>query len=102
MILAIVPGTIIYYGLSLNDGEDRYAIFIWSLFLILAVSESVMQTIASFTKYFIVGIAAGALIFGSFMIVQGFFVSVDDLPSMWKWLHYVSFHGYAFENFIVN
>ena len=71
-----------------------------NLFVTLAVAESICLLIATVVPFFIVGIAAGAFAFGAFMVVEGFFIKVDDIPAAWRWMHWVAFHSYSFANFM--
>jgi len=98
-----MSGTICYFGLRLEYDEGaKYVFFMWNLFLTLLVAESICLLIAAVGKYFIVGIAVGAFVFGAFMVVEGFFIKYEDIPRAWRWVHWVAFHSYSFANFMYN
>ena len=99
-LLSLAAGTTCYFCLALNPGDGRYFLFVMNLFVTLAVAESICLLIATVVPFFIVGIAAGAFAFGAFMVVEGFFIKVDDIPAAWRWMHWVAFHSYSFANFM--
>lgn len=99
-LLSLSAGSICYYCLALNPGDGRFVLFIANLFVTLAVAESICLLIATVVPFFIVGIAAGAFTFGAFMVVEGFFIKVADIPAAWRWMHWVAFHSYSFANFM--
>eukprot|EP01043_Picozoa_sp_COSAG02_P016925 COSAG02_NODE_756_length_17532_cov_5.673550_2_plen_609_part_00 len=99
-LLSVAAGSICYFCLGLNPGDGRFFLFIMNLFVTLAVAESICLLIATVVPFFIVGIAAGAFAFGAFMVVEGFFIKVDDIPAAWRWMHWVAFHSYSFANFM--
>jgi ABC-type multidrug transport system permease subunit len=99
-LLSVAAGSICYGCLQLNDKEGRFFLFIVNLFVTLAVAESVIALISTIVPFFIVGIAAGAFTFGGFMVVEGFFIKVEDIPPGWRWMHWIAFHSYSFANFM--
>jgi ABC-type multidrug transport system permease subunit len=99
-LLSVAAGSICYGCLQLNDKEGRFFLFIVNLFVTLAVAESVIALISTIVPFFIVGIAAGAFTFGGFMVVEGFFIKVEDIPPAWRWMHWIAFHSYSFANFM--
>ena len=48
------------------------------------------------------GVAAGAFTYGGFMVVQGFFIRVEDIGWWWRWMHWISMHSYAFSAVMYN
>jgi ABC-type multidrug transport system permease subunit len=70
MLLAVVCSVICYYSLGLNGEDGRFGYFVLDLFMSLMVAESLMVVIAALAPVAIVGIAAGAMIYGGFMMVQ--------------------------------
>eukprot|EP00241_Pyramimonas_parkeae_P015408 CAMPEP_0114297338 /NCGR_PEP_ID=MMETSP0059-20121206/11802_1 /TAXON_ID=36894 /ORGANISM="Pyramimonas parkeae, Strain CCMP726" /LENGTH=597 /DNA_ID=CAMNT_0001419567 /DNA_START=157 /DNA_END=1947 /DNA_ORIENTATION=+ len=99
---ALVNGTLCYWCIGLNDGTDRYIFFIVDLFLSFAVAEALCFLIAVLVPSFIVGIALGAFTYGAFMVVQGFFIRVEDIGWWWRWMHYIAMHSYSFSAFLDN
>jgi ABC-type multidrug transport system permease subunit len=53
------------------------------------VAESIMLLVSAVVPVAIVGIALGAMIYGAFMVVQGFFVKLENIGWWWRWMHWV-------------
>ena len=41
-------------------------------------------------------------VMGSFFLVSGYFISRDDIPWYWIFMHYLSLFKYPFESFMIN
>lgn len=95
-LLAFVCGTICFWSVGFDDDANSYGLFILNLFLSFMVAESMMLLIASVVPVFIVGIAVGAFAFGASMVMQGFFIKVEEIGWYWRWMHYISLHTYSF------
>mmetsp|Transcript_2757 Transcript_2757/g.6592 ORF Transcript_2757/g.6592 Transcript_2757/m.6592 type:complete len:656 (-) Transcript_2757:287-2254(-) len=102
LLLAVVCSAICYWCIGLNDTPGRFSFFILDLFLSFMVAESLMVVVAAVVPVAIVGIAAGAMIYGAFMLVQGFFIKLDQIGWWWRWMHFIGLHSYSFSAFMVN
>lgn len=71
LLLAAFTGTIVYWLIGFNPDGGRFVFFLLDLWMSFMVAESIMVLLASATPDPIIGIAAGAMIFGAFMLVQG-------------------------------
>ena len=101
-VLALLSSLMNYWFAGMYTSGSRFFFYVANLFLTLLVAESICLLVASMTSLFIVGIAAAAFVFGTFMTVTGFFIKYEDIPSPWRWLHFVAFHFYSFGNFMIN
>jgi ABC-type multidrug transport system ATPase subunit len=105
LLLSFVCSAICYWLMGLNNeaGDGgRFGFFILDLFLSFMVAESMMVLIAALVPVAIAGIAAGAMMFGAFMVVQGFFIKLEKIGWWWRWMHYLALHSYAFKAFMDN
>jgi hypothetical protein len=77
---------------------DRFVYFFLNLYMALTTVEGLMMAIAAIVPHYLMGIAGGAGLMGMYMLVCGFFQTVDQLPkAVWRYpLHYAAFHSYAF------
>jgi ABC-type multidrug transport system permease subunit len=48
------------------------------------------------------GQTAGSGIFSAMMLFSGIFISRNDIPDYWIWLHYLSLFKYSFDSMFVN
>lgn len=102
-IVALLAGSIVYFmvGFDYDRQFDDYLIFILNLFVAITAPESMMLIVSNIFSHLLICIVVAAFLFGSFMIMNGFFIKIEDIPAGWKWLHYAAFNTYAFENFMV-
>lgn len=101
-LVAIIFSTFSYYMMELNPAAESFFYFLLVLAVSLVCAEGMVTAISTVVPSFIVGIAMGAGLFGMYMLVCGFFVRYSNIPKYWIWFHYIVFHKYAFEGFMVN
>lgn len=99
-LMAGISTLIVYPSVGLNPIAGRWLLFLLDLFLSLWVAESIMLVLSAIVPIYIVGMALGAGLFGMFMLVTGFFVLPENLPSYWVWGYYIGMHTYSFEMFM--
>jgi ABC-type multidrug transport system permease subunit len=102
LIMSLSFTLIAYWMIDLNDKTDHFWYFMLLLWGGLYVSESMVTMIAAFVPFYLIGIAIAAAMFGVFMVLNGYFIKKSNIPIGWVWMHYLSFHKYLFEGFLVN
>lgn len=102
-LISLISSALIHGMIQSRSGWDKFAIYLFNLFMALLVAESIMVMISAISSIFMVGLAVGAGVLGLFMIVCGFFLLPSNIPAGWKWVHYaISFHTYSFRVFMYN
>lgn len=104
VLLALLPGTILYTMGGLHPGFDHYICFIATLLAALSVEEGLLMAIASIAPDFLTGMIAGCGIMGMYLLNGGFFRLLKDLPKpVWRYpLSYMSFHAWTSRAFYNN
>lgn len=82
-------------GFDNTDGTP-FLEFLLSLFLTLVASESLILCIGYMFSHLLVCIVLVAMVLGTFMVMNGFFIKTDDIPDYWLWIHYLAFNTYTF------
>eukprot|EP00211_Chloroparvula_japonica_P004367 CAMPEP_0119121132 /NCGR_PEP_ID=MMETSP1310-20130426/1893_1 /TAXON_ID=464262 /ORGANISM="Genus nov. species nov., Strain RCC2339" /LENGTH=651 /DNA_ID=CAMNT_0007110671 /DNA_START=84 /DNA_END=2039 /DNA_ORIENTATION=+ len=100
--IALAFTGISYYMMALNPEPEAFFYFMLVLFVSLANAEALVVTISTLLPNFIIAIGAGAGLFGLYMLLCGFFVLKSNIPPYFIWIHYLTFHKYAFEGFMEN
>lgn len=101
-VLSLSITAILYSMVSLHPAVDRAFFWALTLWLSLLVAESIVILLASIVPVFIVGIALGALLFGAFLAVQGFYTHVKFIPWPVRWLGYLDLYSYSFAAMVIN
>ncbi|KAH7436818.1 hypothetical protein KP509_05G037100 [Ceratopteris richardii] len=104
LLLAIIPGTILYEMGGLHPGFGHYICFIITLIATLSVEESLLAAISAVAPDFLTGMIAGCGVMGIYLLNGGFFRLIRDLPSpVWRYpLSYMSFHTWTSRAFYNN
>ena len=102
LLQTMMSGTLVYFLVGLNPSGDRILFFFVDLFLSFMVAESIMLLVAALVPVAILGIAVGGMIFGAFMVVQGFFIKVENINWYWRWMRWIGLHTYSFSAFMHN
>ncbi|MCO5593706.1 hypothetical protein L7F22_047723 [Adiantum nelumboides] len=104
LLLAIIPGVILYTTIGLHPDFDHFICFIVTLLATLSVEEALLIAIASVAPDFLTGMIAGCGIMGMYLLNGGFFQLLRNLPKpVWRYpLSYMSFHTWASKAFYNN
>eukprot|EP00250_Pteridium_aquilinum_P019926 c24628_g2_i1 orf=259-2232(+) len=104
VLLAVLPGTILYTMGGLHPGFDHFICFIATLLATLSVEEGLLMAIASVAPDFLTGMIAGCGIMGMYLLNGGFFRVIKDLPKpVWRYpFSYMSFHTWTSRAFYNN
>ncbi|MCO5612469.1 hypothetical protein L7F22_066736 [Adiantum nelumboides] len=104
LLLAIIPGVILYTMTDLHPGFNHFICFIATLLATISVEEGLLTAVASVAPDFLTGMIAGCGIMGMYLLNGGFFQLLRNLPKpVWKYpLSYMSFHTWASKAFYNN
>ncbi|XP_050373038.1 ABC transporter G family member 5 [Argentina anserina] len=102
LILAILFTTPLYWLVGLNPTFMAFCHFLLLIWLILYTANSVVVCISALVPNFIVGNSVIAGVMGSFFLFSGYFISKQNIPSYWIFMHYISLFKYPFEGFLIN
>lgn len=97
-LIAFVSSVCVVFLMSFRN----FGMFLLLLFLSLLTAEGFMACVSAVVPHFIIGIAAGAGLYGFFMLCEGFFQVRSDIPPWFIWVYYMGFHTYAFRGSVVN
>ncbi|KAL0733068.1 hypothetical protein Bca4012_009278 [Brassica carinata] len=65
-------------------------------------SNSVVVCFSALVPNFIVGNSVISGVMGSFFLFSGYFISKNEIPGYWIFMHYISLFKYPFEGFLIN
>jgi ABC-type multidrug transport system permease subunit len=70
--------------------------------MVLYVVEIFELCISAVVPHFVIGLILSACFFGLFILAQGFFVLLRNLPAYWLGFHYIGMLTYSFRVFMKN
>jgi len=95
-------GVISYYMIGFRPEIKYFAFFVVTEFLVVQVGYGVCQMIAAFVSTNNVAIALYVVFLLYSLLLGGFIIRVDQLPSFLSWIVYTSYFYYGFAALIVN
>lgn len=102
LVGAILYSISVYWLVGLRRDIDRFFYFSLVVWLVSLMSNSFVAFCSAVFPSIIMGMSFTGGIMGSFFLFSGYFISKDDLPEYWKFMHYMSLFKYPFESFLIN
>lgn len=102
LILAILFTMPLYWLVGLNRNILAFLHFLLLIWLILYTANSVVVCFSALVPNFIVGNSVISGVIGSFFLFSGYFISKNEIPNYWIFMHYISLFKYPFEGFLIN
>ncbi|PON81545.1 ABC transporter-like [Trema orientale] len=102
LILAVLFTVPLYWLVGLNHNFMAFFHFLLLIWLILYTANSVVVCFSALVPNFIVGNSVIAGVMGSFFLFSGYFISQNEIPSYWIFMHFISLFKYPFEGFLIN
>ncbi|CAH9109836.1 unnamed protein product [Cuscuta europaea] len=103
LILSLLFSLPLYWLVGLNQsGFTPYLNFLSLIWLILYTANSVVVCFSALVPNFIIGNSVVSAVMGSFFLFSGYFVSKNEIPKYWIFMHYISLFKYPFDGFLIN
>ncbi|KAL5573727.1 hypothetical protein UlMin_023324 [Ulmus minor] len=100
--VAILYSTPVYWLVGLRREIDGFVYFSLVVWIVILMSNSFVACFSALVPNFISGTTVVAGLMGSFFLFSGYFISKEDIPRYWIFMHYLSLFKYPFECFIIN
>ncbi|KAL7590235.1 hypothetical protein Lser_V15G40669 [Lactuca serriola] len=101
-IVALLYTTPTYWLVGLRAQLDGFSQFLLIVWLVLLMSNSFVACFSALVPNFMIGISVVAGLMGSFFLFSGYFISKNDIPRYWIFMHHLSLFRYPFECFLLN
>ncbi|OWM76364.1 ABC transporter G family member 5 [Punica granatum] len=102
LILAVLFTVPLYWLVGLNHNLMAFLHFLLFVWLILYTANSVVVCFSALVPNFIVGNSVISGVMGSFFLFSGYFITKQEIPKYWIFMHYISLFKYPFEGFLIN
>ena len=87
---------------GLNEASEAFFLACGTALLICHTSVSFGYLVSTATNSLSRAIATGPIFILPLLMFGGFFVSNNTIPDSLKWLRYISWFNFGFENFMIN
>lgn len=102
LIVAILYSVPVYWLIGLSRSPDAFLCFVLIVWLVLLMANSFVACLSALAPNFIMGNSLIAGFMGCFFLFSGYFISKQNIPMYWIFMHYLSLFKYPFESFLIN
>ncbi|KAK1582094.1 hypothetical protein Q3G72_011781 [Acer saccharum] len=102
LMVGLLFTTPVYWLIGLRRDIDGFMYFSLVVWMVLLMSNSFVACFSALVPNFIMGTSIIAGLMGSFFLFSGYFISKDNIPDYWIFMHYLSMFKYPFECFMIN
>lgn len=102
LIVAILYSVPVYWLIGLSRSPDAFLCFVLIVWLVLLMANSFVACLSALAPNFIMGNSLIAGFMGCFFLFSGYFISKQNIPKYWIFMHYLSLFKYPFESFLIN
>ncbi|KAG6637188.1 hypothetical protein I3843_11G158100 [Carya illinoinensis] len=102
LMVGLLYTTPVYWLVGLRREINGFLYFCLVVWMVLLMSNSFVACFSALVPNFIMGNSVIAGLMGSFFLFSGYFISKENIPSYWIFMHYLSLFKYPFECFMVN
>ncbi|OMO90403.1 ABC transporter-like protein [Corchorus capsularis] len=102
LIVALLYTVPVYWLVGLRREVNAFLYFSIVVWIVLLMSNSFVACFSALVPNFIMGTSLIAGLIGAFFLFSGYFISKQDIPKCWIFMHYLSLFKYPFECFMIN
>lgn len=102
LLVGLIYSSSVYWLIGLRREIDGFLYFSLVVWMVVLMSNSFTACFSALVPNFIMGTSVISGLMGSFFLFSGYFISRENIPSYWIFMHYLSLFKYPFECFMVN
>lgn len=102
LMIALLYTTPVYWLVGLRRNADGFLYFSLVVWMVILMSNSFTACFSALVPNFIMGTSVISGLMGSFFLFSGYFISKENIPSYWVFMHYLSLFKYPYECFMIN
>ncbi|KAL6533252.1 ATP-binding cassette sub- G member 8 [Orobanche minor] len=102
LVIALLYSVSVYFLVGLCATWQAILYFVLVIWVILLMANSFVLFLSSIAPNFIAGTSLVTVILAGFFLFSGYFISKDNLPRFWLFMHYLSMYKYALDALLIN
>ncbi|KAL3508750.1 hypothetical protein ACH5RR_028151 [Cinchona calisaya] len=102
LMVGLLYTTPVYWLVGLRRNLDGFLYFALVVWMVVLMSNAFTACFSALVPNFIMGTSIIAGLMGSFFLFSGYFISKENIPNYWIFMHYLSLFKYPFECFLIN
>lgn len=102
LIVALVFSIPVYWLAGLNNRPSAFLYFVLVIWVAVYSANSMVALFSAVVPNYIMGTTLITGCLGAFFLFSGFFVSKNQIPRYWRFVHYLSLFKYPLESLLIN
>ncbi|XP_052187677.1 ABC transporter G family member 4-like [Diospyros lotus] len=102
LAIAIIYSISVYFLVGLCSTWKAFAYFVLVIWIVVLMANSFVLFLSSLAPNYIAGTSLLTLLLASFFLFSGYFISTENLPKYWLFMHYFSMYKYALDALLIN
>ncbi|KAL3503137.1 hypothetical protein ACH5RR_037586 [Cinchona calisaya] len=102
LMVGLLYTTPVYWLVGLQRNIDGFLYFALVVWMVVLMSNALTACCSALVPNFIMGTSIISGLMGSFFLFSGYFISKENIPNYWIFMHYLSLFKYPFECFMIN
>ncbi|KAL1824073.1 hypothetical protein ACET3Z_010851 [Daucus carota] len=102
LIIAILYSASVYFLVGLCATWQAFAYFVLVIWVIVLMANSFVLFLSSVAPNYIAGTSLVTILLAGFFLFSGYFISQDNMPKYWVFMHYFSMYKYALDALLIN
>eukprot|EP00250_Pteridium_aquilinum_P010328 c19304_g1_i1 orf=123-2222(-) len=101
-MLAVFYSVPVYWLIGLSRQLSAFCFFVFVVWLVLLMANAFVAFFGALVPDYIIGNSMISGCMGAFFLFSGYFISKQDMPSYWRFMHYVSLFKYPLDALLIN
>ncbi|KAH7415646.1 hypothetical protein KP509_14G055400 [Ceratopteris richardii] len=101
-MIAALYSVPVYWLIGLSSVPSAFCFFVLVVWLVLLMANSFVAFFGSLVPDYIMGNSLISACMGAFFLFSGYFIAKQDMPSYWRFMHYLSLFKYPLDALIIN
>lgn len=102
LLIAMVFSLPVYWLIGLSNKAGAFAFFVLVMWLVLLMANSFVAFFSALAPDYIMGNSLISGCMGAFFLFSGYFISEENMPSYWRFMHYISLFKYPLDALLIN
>lgn len=102
LVIAILYSIAVYFLVGLCATWQAFAYFVLVIWVIVLMANSFVLFLSSVAPNYIAGTSLVTILLAGFFLFSGYFISQDNMPKYWVFMHYFSMYKYALDALLIN
>ncbi|XP_022969034.1 ABC transporter G family member 10-like [Cucurbita maxima] len=102
LTVALLYAIPVYWLVGLKREILGFLYFSLVSWLVVLMANSVIACFSALVPNFVIGTSLLGTVLGSSFLFSGYFISKEEIPKYWIFMHYLSLFKYPFECFLIN